>query len=75
MNRNFLETLMEFENKAEVYVTELEEDLRQPASVCKACDVTSAHTISARLSEAKTTHAYLSTLLDMYWKTHSKEQP
>ena len=70
MNRKFLERLMYFKRQAENRVYDLEERLKGPQSVCKVCDATSDSRLTAQLSEAQTTVAYLSGTLDAYWSAH-----
>ena len=70
MNRKFLEQLMYFKKQAECRVDSIEEMLKDPQSLCKQCDADSGDKLSAQLSEAKTTLAYLTEILDSYWSEY-----
>lgn len=73
MNRKFLELLMNFQKKAESRIDSLEERLKSTQSVCAECGRTSDGVLTAQLSEAKTTEAYLFATLDAYWAAHGAE--
>jgi hypothetical protein len=62
---------MYFKEQAESRADALVEAMKEVQFKCNECGASSGDKLSAELSEANTTLAYLTELLDLYWSAHN----